>query len=114
MNSHALAKHLQSIAKFLESRANFETDSIQSTHYSEKSGLQTNIHFYNKEKFTEAAKLFGNATKEFENGEYADFKLTSTTAPISLRIPRDKVCRKTVKFECEPLFSTEELNNLGG
>lgn len=41
-----------------------------------------------------------------------DIHLKSRTMPIMLSIPRDKVCRKTVTYDCEPMFSPDDEKEL--
>ena len=41
-----------------------------------------------------------------------DIHLRSRTLPILLSIPRDKVCRKTVTYDCEPMFSPDDEKEL--
>ena len=96
------AKKLREIADFLDSRPVFVLEHFNPGFLS----------FWNKDKFVAAAKAIGDATKRTEEGEYTNFKLESKHAPITLSIARDKVCRKTVKYECEPLFTPEEMGSL--
>ena len=102
IDTREAAKKLREIADFLDSRPTFVLE-----HFNP--GL---FYFYDKAQFVAAAKAIGDATKITEEGEYADFRLTSKHAPITLSIARDKVCRKTVKYECEPLFTSEEMESL--
>lgn len=41
-----------------------------------------------------------------------DIHLRSRTLPVLLSIPRDKVCRKTVTYDCEPMFSPDDEKEL--
>src|SRR6266700_2720063 len=52
-------------------------------------------------------ELGGKWTKSILGGDnnYSFFVLDSATLPIHLTISRDKVCKRIVKFECEPMFS---------
>ncbi len=44
-----------------------------------------------------------------ETKEYSDITLHSVRiAGVRISLPRNKVCRKTVKWDCEPLLSKEE------
>ena len=104
IDTREAAKKLREIADFLDSRPTFGLG------YYFEPGL---FSFYDKAQFVAAAKAIGDATKSTEEGvAYADFRLTSKHAPITLVIPRDKVCHKTVKYECEPLFTSEEMESL--
>ena len=103
IDTREAAKKLREIADFLDSRPTFSLEYFNPGFFS----------FYDKAQFVAAAKAIGDATKSTEEGvAYADFRLTSKHAPITLVIPRDKVCRKTVKYECEPLFASEEMESL--
>lgn len=108
MNSRDYAKHLRVLAEFLDERAEFEFEYGSTTAYG-KIAPSTTLSFYDKEKFVVAAKAIGNAEKEVQEGDYAQFYLVSKNVPLKLGIARDRVCKKTVKFDCEPLFSAEEL-----
>jgi hypothetical protein len=43
---------------------------------------------------------------------YAELVVKATAAPFSVRISRDKVCKKIVSYDCEALFSAEEVEAL--
>ena len=102
IDTREAAKKLREIADFLDSRPTFSLEYFNPGFFS----------FYDKAQFVAAAKAIGDATKSANKGEYADFSLTSKRVPITLSIARDKVCRKTVKYECEPLFTSEEMESL--
>lgn len=102
IDTREAAKKLREIADFLDSRPTFSLEYFNPGFFS----------FYDKAQFVAAAKAIGDATKITGEGEYANFKLKSKHAPITLVIPRDRVCHKTVKYECEPLFTSEEMESL--
>jgi hypothetical protein len=104
--SRELAAELIKYAEFLLSKPEFDLDGIAVFN------KEFSLMYYNKELFVAAAKALGNATKSYDGGEYANFNLTSTEVPVRLSISRDKVCRKVVSYECEPLFSAEEVEAL--
>jgi hypothetical protein len=71
------------------------------------------LSFYSKAEFVTAVKAIGNVTKKYTEGDYAELVVESTTVPtIQLRISRDKVCTKKVVYDCEALFSAEEVESL--
>ena len=105
LTSHEYAAELRRIATYLESRPEFGTEQYSAFTY---------LSFYDKDMFVAAAKAIGNAKKEFTDGSYAELLLNVVGAPIRLSIARDKVCKKTVTYDCEPLFSAEELGELNG
>lgn len=103
VTSRTYAEKLRRIATYLDSRDEFELD------YEHSSSLS----FYSKDKFVDAVKAIGSSKKTYGEGEYASLFVTPRAFPeLKLSIQRDKVCHKVVKFECEPLFSGEELENL--
>ncbi len=110
MKTREVAEVLRKVASFLDSRPEFELEG--SIFFSDYGDLQAKVNFYSKEKFVEAAKVFGTAVKSVTEGEYAEFHLKSSAAPVTLSIPRDSVCTKQVVYNCEPLFTPEEVEAL--
>lgn len=109
MNTREQAALLRRYADFLDSIGEFKIDAM----FVASNNGTVSQHFYDKAEFTAAAKAVGNATKKFGEGEYADFELIPKGFPwVSLKIARNAVCKKVVRFECEPLFSGEELESL--
>lgn len=105
VTSREYAAEMRKAADYLDARPEFET---------EQYGFHAYLSFYDRDKFVVAAKVIGNAKKEFTDGSYPELLLNVVGAPIRLSIARDKVCKKTVTFDCEPLFSNEELGELSG
>ena len=68
------------------------------------------LYFWSKEDFTAAAKALGTAKKVVTSSD--DFQLIAEGAPVTLSISRDKVCKKIVTYDCEPLFTPEEVEAL--
>ena len=101
-NTREYAVEMRKIAEFLDSRPEFEIDICETG--------EIRFYFYDKESFVKAAKALGDAEKKVTS--YEDFQLVSKHAKVTLSIPRDKVCRKVVTYDCEPLFSAEEVENL--
>ena len=110
MKTRELAEGLRKVASFLDSRDEFSLDG--GMHISVYVDFEARLSFYDKEKFTEAAKVFGTAVKSVTEGEYPEFQLKSSAAPVKLCIQRDVVCKKTVMYACEPLFTPEEVEAL--
>jgi len=104
MKTREYAEGLRKIADFLDSRPEFSLPK-----YSKAWQLFT---YYDKEEFTNAAKALGDAKKTFTSEPYAEFRLESKTGLITLGISRDRVCKKTITYECEPLFSEEEIEKI--
>ena len=102
MNTREYAIEIRKVADFLDSRQAFELPSYMQG--------QTLISYWDKEPFVNAAKALGDAAKEYT--VYNDLHLTSKHAKVILSIARDKVCKKTVTYDCEALFSPEEVEAL--
>jgi hypothetical protein len=67
---------------------------------------------YTKEELLKHIKFFGGIwDKSLGFGE-TDIHLTSRELPLLISIPRDKVCRKTVTYDCEPMFSPDDEKEL--
>lgn len=105
LTSHEYAAELHKAAAYLESRPEFNTEQYSFSAY---------LSFYDRDKFIVAAKAIGTAKKEFTDGSYPELMLNVVGAPIRLSIARDKVCKKTVTYDCLPLFSEEEIRSLDG
>ncbi len=112
MNTREYAVELRKVADFLDSRPDFTIDS--GVFFQEcKDGIKTNLSYWNKEKFVEAVKAVGPSTKHYTDGEFARLEIIVGDCPnISLTISRDRVCKKIVTFDCEPLFSESEVEAL--
>lgn len=106
-DTRELAEALRNTAAYLDSIESFKTDGIFCI-VSDASSL----HYYDKNLFVAGVKAMGDATKTYDAGEFANLNVTAKAFPFTLKISRDKVCRKVVKFECDPLFSAEELETL--
>lgn len=103
MNSHEYAKQLQASVDHILSRPAFELEHSQP---------HIILSFYEKEKFVNAAKALGSGKKSFHD---RDLHYEPIGTCVVLMIGRDKVCRKIqdVKWECEPLLTGEEVEQLG-
>ncbi len=102
MTSHEFARELQKTVDHLLARAEVEIDMRPYLYLS----------FYEKEKFLAAALTMGSGKKEFTEHE---FRFCPGGTCITMSIARSKVCRKVQeeKWECEPLFSEEEVGTVG-
>lgn len=107
MKTRDTAVQLRALADFLDARPEFETEGhvFVFTQYS-------TINFYDRDKFITAVKSLGSSKKSYTEGEYSKLMVTADAFPIKLSIARDAVCKKIVKFECEPLFSEDEVEAL--
>lgn len=111
MNTRELAEALRNTATYLDTISPFDAGSYAM--FLEKKGtIGMSLDYYSKEKFVDAVKAVGSATKEYTEGEYSQLQVTAKAFPLTVSISRDKVCKRVVKFECEPLFSNEELETL--
>jgi len=112
LDSHDLADELRKAADFLSGKKAFPLEGILCITPSYNQEFSCSLSYYTKDIFVEAVKAFGNSTKRYGTGAYANFYVTSTEMPLSLEICRDKVCRKITTYECDPLFSEDELKEL--
>ncbi len=63
---------------------------------------------WSKEELLDRMRALGGSwKKELSYGEDSMY-LVSESLGLKLSIPRDKVCRKTVTWDCEPLFSPQD------
>ena len=108
-NSHEVALRMKQVADYLLARDAFN---VQNGVFTSSYNGKVAFTFDDKANFVEAVKIIGDATKNYTTGDYAYLEVKAAYAPIELKISRDKVCRKVVKFECEPMFSAEELETL--
>ena len=106
MKSYAYAAKLQELATFLLSKPEFEAEGSP-FFYS---------HQWTKEGFVAAVKALGEGTKEFSDTEIK-FKPTGGPKGVTMQVhaPRDKVCTlvKAAVWDCEPLLSAAELEEVG-
>lgn len=65
-----------------------------------------------KEEVVKAIKAIGGKwlkrESSYANSEYATIDLDSQEFPITVSIHRDKVCRRTITWDCEPLLAPED------
>lgn len=73
-----------------------------------------NFYFgvYAKEDLLTLLRQFGGVWDKSLGFSADDIHLTSRTLPVLISIPRDKVCRKTVTYDCEPMFSPDDEKEL--
>lgn len=110
MNTRELELKLKNLADYFSTIPEFEIDGILSIVTSENSS--SICSFYNRDKFVNAVKAIGNCTKKYTEGEYAYLVITSINYPIELRISRNSICKKIVTYDCEPLFTDNEIKSL--
>ncbi len=110
MKSEKIAQMLRDFASFLDAQPEMDWESCVSL--MDGANPYFYIPFYDKEKFIAAVKILGNSTKHYTDGEYSKLEVTAKDFPIKLSIPRDQVCRKIVTYDCEALFSDEEVESL--
>lgn len=108
-DSRELANKLRGLAEFLESR---ETFTVSNGCFLSNHDGKASISMDDKSQFVTAVKAIGDAEKHYTDGEYSRLVISAKYAPLEISILRDKVCKKTVVFDCEPLFSVEEVEAL--
>ena len=69
-------------------------------------GVQT------KEELLATVRALGGVWDKSLGFRGEDIHLRSRTLPILLSIPRDKVCKKIVTYDCEPMFSLDDEKEL--
>ena len=110
MKTEDMAVMFRNFAAFLEDHPDFKFEDTISLMSGKNPYLFCS--YYDKSIFVEAVKALGACTKMYTEGTYSELQVTSKNFPIKLSIPRDRVCKKEVKYICEPLFSTEEVESL--
>ncbi len=110
MKTQEVAQMLRNFAAFLEDRPDFRVEGDLSLMPGKNPYFF--CKYYDKNTFVEAVKALGDCTKTYTDGDYSDLRVTAKNFPIQLSISRDRVCKKEVKYICEPLFSTEEVESL--
>ena len=113
MKTRELAVELRKFADYLDSRPEFKNENLlffPKTTYGEQ---YMHMNYTDKPQFVEAVKALGSSTKKYTgDSDYAKLEVQAKDYPLKISISRDKVCRKVVKFECDPLFSEEEIEAL--
>ena len=110
MKTREYAVELRKIADFLDSRPEFEIFLMILFTYSK---FYAHASYDDKQVFVAAVKALGDSTKKYTgNTDYSKLEVTAKAYPLELSIPRDKVCKKIVTFDCEPLFSESEIEAL--
>ena len=107
MKSHEYAAELQKTIDHILSKPDLELE--------EHAGPHLYMYFYTKEKFIAFARAMGGGKKSFSNYGSEELHFEPTGTCLLLSIARSLVCRKIqdVKWECEPLLSSEEIEQLG-
>lgn len=73
------------------------------------------IYCYTKETLLAYVKLIGGSWEKryiAPESEFASIQLQHKTLPVTLFILRDKVCKRTIKYDCEPMFSPDAEKEL--
>ena len=113
MKTREYAQELRKFADYLDSRPEFSGEHMVFFPKTTYSAQSIHINYDDKAQFVEAVKALGSSTKTCTgDSNYSRLNVRAKDYPLELSISRDKVCRKVVKFECEPLFSEEEVEAL--
>jgi hypothetical protein len=108
-DSRELAARLRKLADWLELRDTFK---VEYGGYLSAYDGKFSLSFSDKNSFVEAVKALGDSEKQYTTGEFAKLVVSAKWAPIELNIPRDRVCTKKIVYDCEPIFSAEEVEAL--
>ena len=111
MKTRELEITLRKAADFLSTVPEFDTDGGAAIVEGCKK-VYVYVHYYNRDNFVAAVKALGNVKKSYTSGDYPKLEVTAEAFPITLSIPRDKVCKKIITYDCEPLFSEDEVEAL--
>ncbi len=90
---------LRKLADVLEAMGDAEPFNISKTLY---------ISAFSKDGLLAELKRYGGVWDKCLSLGGEDIHLVSREMPITLCIQRDKLCRKTVTYECEPMFSPDD------
>lgn len=113
MTTRELEVTLRSFADYLSAIPEFDVENCVSIMGgSNATGPYVHVPIWDRDKFIAAVKTIGSSKKVYTDGDYAELQVTADAFPIKLSISRDKVCLKTVTYDCEPLFSAEEVEAL--
>ncbi len=66
------------------------------------------VSVYNKAALLTEIKRYGGVWHKSLSYGGENIQLTSRELPVLISVPRDKVCRKTVRYDCEPMFSPDD------
>lgn len=89
--------------------------SIYKTHEGIKQPTSQRVYADTKDELRSTIKTIGGKwTKEDHRygSEYSVMVFTHTLSGLEVQIDRDKVCRKIVRYECDPVMSPEEETEL--
>ncbi len=70
------------------------------------------ISTYEKTDLLSKIRQFGGTWKKSLSWGETEVTLDSAHMPVRLSIPRDKVCKKIVTWDCEPMFSPADEQEL--
>ena len=103
MKSHEYAEKLKAAAEFLLSREDAEITESER-------GPYISLFFWTKESFAASVRAFGAGTKEWKDNEL-HFTPAGPCGIFRLIIDRHRVCRlvRPAEYDCEPIFSDEEV-----
>jgi hypothetical protein len=108
-DSREMAARLREIADWLDLRDRFK---VEYGGYLSAYDGKLSLSFSEKDSFVEAVKALGDSEKQYTTGKFSKLVVSAKWAPVELSIPRDKVCTKKVIYDCEPIFSAEEVEAL--
>jgi hypothetical protein len=100
---------MRNTANYLDSLEEFDMESVVSFMSTTKTGIYPQVSFWSKDKFVAAVKVMGNVTKTYDTGEYPRLRVTAKDFPFEANISRDSVCTKKVTYDCQPLFTADEV-----
>jgi hypothetical protein len=112
MNSREAAAAMRNTANYLDSLEEFDMESVVSFMSTTKKGIFASAAYWGKDKFVAAVKVMGNVVKTYDTGDYPRLRVTARDFPFEANISRDSVCTKKVTYDCQPLFTADEVEAL--
>jgi hypothetical protein len=110
MTTRELERTLRHFANYLATIPEFDVEGCVSImEGSITTSPYVHVPIWDRYKFIAAVKAIGSSKKVYTEGDYAELQVTADAFPIKLSIARDKVCKKSVVYDCEPLFSEAEV-----
>ena len=107
MTSHEYAVKLKELAELLLSKPEF------STPYSERTAYTCLYYWSDKANFLEAVKALGSGKKEWGKTDLT--YVPAYTNMLQIKVMRNAVCRlvREAEYDCEPLLSQAEEEQVG-
>lgn len=69
------------------------------------------LFLYTKQQVMDSIRMFGGKwIKSFSGSDqHQEMILKHSTLPLRISVPRSLVCKRTITYDCEPLFSENDI-----